>query len=248
MLLTKDSKNEVKFLNEWFILKDASPNRLLYHNENGMMIISAMTAPLPVGISFVEMTPEQQAQVKEAVKQTEELKKDIRTEGLGYIPALGGYPYHEDGREEMYDANEFSLIVPRNPKVMDEEEFVDFAIELCKKYNQQAVLLSGISFIENGQARYVRPGDLSKYEIDPDEDFQFNKVKKVNFDPEKNPYYTRFKGSGNTAFVYTKDSQTVIYDDRSMNYLSRYFANHHPHGWAANCAEGQRGEILLYRG
>lgn len=237
MILTKDkSSGHLKFADTFFAVYDSSPGRFLQHGQNGMFIISAMTRPIPINKKFEDFTPAEKEAFQVGVQQTKALQNDIRKEGLGYISALGGYPYHDESLgTEGYDANEFSLIVPRNPKLFDEEEFVDLALELCKKYNQESVLISGISFIDNGQARYVKPGEESKYLIDPDFKFENTHVYK-EFDPEERPYYTRLKKGG---------KETFVFDEESKKHLKKYFATRAPHGWAANCAAGQRGELLL---
>ena len=245
MLLMKDNKNSrLKFGNEFYAIRDIEPNRFFYHNQNGMFIISAMTQPIPIGKKYSEFSPDEKEAMKIGLARTKELQKDIRKEGLGYISTLGGYPYHNENLDEVYDANEFSMIVPRNPKLFDEEEFVELAIELCKKYDQEAILVAGISFIDNGQARYLKPGEESKYMIDPD--FKFKSLHTTKeFDPEKRPYYTRLKQGGKETFTYSTDSKSIVLDEESTKNLGKYFATRAPIGWAANCAAGQNGEILL---
>ena len=235
MILVKiKDDNRIEFGKTAFAIHDISPSRFLQHNQNGMFIISAMKEPIPVNKKYSEFTPEEKENLRIGLERTKQLQNDVRAEGLGYISTLGGYPVHK-GPEETYDVNEYSIIVPRNPKIFDEEEFVEFAMELCKKYNQDAILISGISFIDNGQARYLQPGDETKYTIDPD--FQFENVH-VNkeFDPQKRPYYTRLKKAS---------KETFTYDSESEKYLGKYFATRAPRGWAANCAAAQKGELLL---
>lgn len=68
-------------------------------------------------------------------KNTLSLKNDIRSAGFGYIPVDGGW------KEDGVVSTEASFFIPMvgNTKY---EDFFNWGIEMCKKYNQYAVLIS----------------------------------------------------------------------------------------------------------
>jgi hypothetical protein len=126
--------------------------RITQHIDNGCMMISACRG---------ERTEE------ENKKKTDELAKDIRSYGLGYIRILGGY-IENKGTEDEKEVTEESFFVPKN-KDMDDEEFFDIAIKLCKKYNQDSVLISLPDFTEFGY--YDKSGN---FDFSPGEKFIAN--------------------------------------------------------------------------
>ena len=81
-------------------------------------------------------------------KKTEELANDIRNAGLGYVRVLGGY-IENKGTDAEVDVTEESFFVPIT-KGYDKQDFFDLAIELCKKYNQDSVLISMPGFVDFG--------------------------------------------------------------------------------------------------
>ena len=236
LLKIDDSINETHFNGTYWKLRDASLNRVMYHDKNGMFIISAMRGGFPKNKTFDGLTPAEQKTYRENLRKTEELKQDIRKEGLGYIQTLGGWPESTETGNTI-DVQEISFIVPRNPNIMDEEEFVEFGIELMKKYAQDAILVAGISFIADGQARFIKsmpePGNA---EID--ETLQLSAIhphKEINV--EERPYYTQLAKKGETNFVY---------DEQSYRNLSKYVASRKPHGAAAYRLANENNEIILY--
>lgn len=106
-------------------MNESNWGRIIQHIDNGCMMISACRG---------DKTEEENA------KRTDQLAKDIRSNGLGYIRILGGY-IENKGTDDEKDVTEESFFVPKN-KDMNDEDFFNIAIELCKKYNQDSVLIS----------------------------------------------------------------------------------------------------------
>lgn len=210
---TFDSKEELCYIGgQAYRFGDASMPRILEHLKNGAFIISAMTGGFPVGKTFEEFAPEEKAKYRHDVELTKQLKEDIRAKGLGYIPSLGGYIEEYEPPKKNVDVNEFSFIVPK-PANMDNKTFVDIAVELMKKYDQQSVAIGGIPEIDNGQIRYLRPADAADidWEIDPDYLFSKTNIYK-NKDLKNRPYYTNPIKLGERNFTFTDASMRKISD------------------------------------
>ena len=115
------------------IIKESNWSRLSRHVKDNCFMISA---------SRGDKTE------KENKARTEQLAKDLRTYNLGFIRVLGGY-IENKGIEDERDVTEESFFVPM-PKNYNEEDFFNIAIELCKKYNQDSVLISMPNYTEFG--------------------------------------------------------------------------------------------------
>lgn len=105
-------------------LYESSLSRIKKHSENGFFTLSAFRG---------EFTEE------ENLKRHNNLKKDIRNYGLGYIEQYGGYVETRDDGTKV-PVKELSLFVPYDNK-MDIEEFKNIAKTLADKYNQEAYIL-----------------------------------------------------------------------------------------------------------
>lgn len=164
----------------YFRLDDSSITRVLNHSKNGMMIISA----------FIP-----RYNIKENINRSKQLENDIRSKGLGFISSLGGYKY-ENEDEENLSVDELSYIVPFNKNSnMTEKEFIEFAIELCKKYNQESVLVSGFEQLENGNPVYL--------DKNANVNLIFHKTEVLN-GTETETYYTKLKkrSQNNKGFTF----------------------------------------------
>lgn len=126
--------------------------RITQHIDNGCIMISACRG---------------ERSEEENKKKTDELAKDIREAGLGFIRILGGY-IENKGTEDEKEVTEESFFVPKNKKMSD-EEFFDIAIKLCKKYNQDSVLISLPEYTDFGY--YDKSGN---FDFSPGEKFIAN--------------------------------------------------------------------------
>ena len=115
------------------IIKESNWSRLNKHVKDNCFMISA---------SRGDKTE------KENKARTEQLARDLRANNLGFIRVLGGY-IENKGTEDEKDVTEESFFVPI-PKNYSEEDFFNVAIELCKKYNQDSVLISMPNYTEFG--------------------------------------------------------------------------------------------------
>ena len=123
---------------------------------------------------------------KENKKATETLANDIRNAGLGYIRILGGY-IENKGEEDEREVVEESFFVPM-PKNYDKDKFFDVAIKLCKKYNQDSVLVSMPGYTDFGY--YNKSG---KFDFSPGETLTFTDSKVGEY------FSTLLKGSRRNA-------------------------------------------------
>lgn len=136
-------------------------NRLLKTFEKGFMIISACRSTFDIDKSlpnyeelvkqeldkynidynkylekytFEEIEPTLLKQWNLA--KTKQLENDLSRYGFGFRASMGGFI--ESGKEQ---ADEMSFVVPYEYEDYDEMEFVNIALELCRKYNQDSVLV-----------------------------------------------------------------------------------------------------------
>ena len=134
------------------MFKESNWGRITQHIDNGCMMISACRG---------ERTEEENA------KKTDELASDLRGMNYGFIRILGGY-IENKGTEDEKEVTEESFFVPK-PKNEDDQTFFDNAIKLCKKYNQDSVLISLPEFCDFGY--YKKNGD---FDFSPGEKFIAN--------------------------------------------------------------------------
>ena len=159
--------------------EDSNLSRILTHTQKGYFIISA---------SRNTNTEE------ENVRLTKELEKDIRAEGLGFISSLGGYV-----EDKEIPVEELSFIVPYKEEYGDYKKFVDLALRLCDKYNQEDVLVQ-VPTLNGGKAVYLDRG------ANVDMVFESFGLKQPN-----EPYYTRLKKGSHSdkPFVF-RDNEDVL--------------------------------------
>ena len=153
-------------------------------------------------------------------KKTEELANDIRNAGLGYVIVLGGY-IENKGTDDEVDVTEESFFVPIT-KGYDKQDFFDLAIELCKKYNQDSVLISMPGFVDFGY--YDKSGN-----------FDFSPGEKLVFTDDKvGEYFSALvKGTRrNVKWAFTDNIKT------------EWLALRHPSSVPQSVWMKQHGEIL----
>lgn len=86
---------------------------------------------------------------KEKVRQNRLLASDIRAAGLTYFNTTGGYVENK-GTDSESRVIEQSFMVVNNKYVLD--DFVKLCVHWCRKYNQDAVLVTVPSRTDNGKA------------------------------------------------------------------------------------------------
>lgn len=190
--LIKDTKFNKIVLNEDYVFIDSGNDmsRVLSTLKNGAMMVSASRG------NFSD---------KENLERTKMLEQDLRKLGLGYRPSVGGYK-----EEKEYEVEELSFLVPYMEDKYTEEEFYDIAVELCKKYGQDSVMLKLPGF-NNGNPTFV-----DKYgEIDT----TLKKNLKINSDE---PYYTRLIKHNTPRFTIGSDEPSTIKLDAIAKYYGRY--------------------------
>lgn len=133
-------------------ISESNFGRLNQHIKNGCFLISACRGD---------------KDEKTNKKNTETLANDLRQAGLGYIRVLGGYVETRDNGEKE-EVTEESFFVPL-PKDYDVADFFDVAIDLCKKYNQDSVLINLPEYVEFGY--YDKNGD---FDFSPGDKLQFD--------------------------------------------------------------------------
>ncbi len=172
--------------------EDSSLSRFYTHTQNGYFIISA----------FRHTRTEE-----ENLELTKQLEKEIRNAGLGYISTLGGYVENGDKPVE-----EVSFLVPYKKEFGDYKAFVEFAVKLCKEYEQEDVLVQ-IPEFNNGKAVYL------DNTANVDMLFETWGIKQEN-----EPYYTKLKkGSHSDKPFAFRDEENPLekYSHFKRVYLTR---------------------------
>lgn len=155
-----DSNNRTwvyeKFMSNNSLIKKSNWSRITKHINDNCFIISGCRG---------DKTEEENKQ------RTEQLAKGLRAEGLGFVRVLGGY-IENKGEADEREVTEESFFVPM-PKNYNEDKFFNVAIQLCKRYNQDSVLISMPNYVEFGY--YDKNGN---FDFSPGEKLVFtdNKV------------------------------------------------------------------------
>lgn len=236
MKVTKTRDNDYLVGDKYYYFNDSTMSRILEHAKNGMFVISAMRGGFPVGKSFEEFTPKEREKYMEDKALTKQLENDIKAAGLGYIPSVGGFN-EEAENGDTADVNEFSFIVPKGNSKMSNEEFVELAVSLAKKYDQNSVLIAGIPEIANGQIRYVNPAEFVTVEWEGRKEPDFTETKVYREpDTKERPYYTAPKKLGGRNFVF---------DSVSQRNMSSIIGIHHVFGQYGWRMANKNNEIVI---
>ena len=133
-------------------MNESDWSRLYYHKNNGCFMISAY----------------RNENSEEVNKQkTEKLASELRDKNLGFIRILGGF-IENKGTPNEVEVVEESFFVPK-PKGVSDEDFFDIAIQLCKDYDQDSVLISLPNYTKFGY--YNKQGE---FDFSPGERMIFN--------------------------------------------------------------------------
>lgn len=184
-------------------LSESSIDRILNkHGNEGMAIISANRSDVD------NQTNNQK---------TKELISDLRVSGFSYIPVYGGY----HGQDDVVDSYEPSFVVTcfnREGQKEDINKLFNFAIKMCKKYNQDSILFKE----PNGTPNYYdrngnKVNSSSSNEViknDPTQEYFTSLIKTKNLDkdnPERSKRFTydiQFEGKKYT--FYTNPKPTTL--------------------------------------
>ena len=134
-------------------MNESDWSRLYYHKNNGCFMISAY----------------RNENSEEVNKQkTDKLASELKNKNLGFIRILGGF-IENKGTPNEVEVVEESFFVPK-PKGVSDEDFFDVAIQLCKNYDQDSVLISLPNYTDFGY--YNKQG---KFDFSPGDRMIFNK-------------------------------------------------------------------------
>lgn len=134
-------------------IEESNLSRIKQHIDSGCMMISASRGNLTQS---------------ENKKRTDELANDLKKLKYGYIRVLGGYIETDENTGDKREVTEESFFVPK-PKNVSDESFFDNSIKLCKKYNQDSVLISLPDYTEFGY--YNKSGE---FDFSPGSEFIAN--------------------------------------------------------------------------
>lgn len=138
-------------------VQESNMSRIITHKNNACFMISACRGDASEKINKAN---------------TDKLAKDIRSNGLGYIRVLGGY-VEDIGKETEKTVVEESFFVPM-PNNYDPDEFFNLAITLCKKYNQDSVLISMPKVSAEGYDGFGYYDKEGNFDFSPGEKISFS--------------------------------------------------------------------------
>lgn len=204
--------NTKRILNETQILTEASLARVLTkYFDIGFIALSAdRSCEAEKG---GDCTPEdKQAQEQRNTQNENEIRKDIRNAGFGFIPTYGGFReliVDPDTGKEAYMDNpnpEMSFIVPAKKAASTEdrkdyEELKNLGVQLAKKYNQDSFLYKPPTNIDKKAYFITKTGDI---------DMEFENVKPNDL---TQIYFTQLRKGKKDRFSLTegKDIRFVVY-------------------------------------
>ena len=170
-------------------INETNAKRLLdRHTKDGYIIISPCR-----GFADFDLNPETDGEKLAAItnKRVKELYNRIKERGFSFTPCYGGFIENkgEDSEQNVYEKSFIVYPTTRTGEPIDFEELEAFAIEMAKKYNQDAVLVA-------------RPGEAPRYlnqggEVDMEfgGDVTFNDASKEYFtDLHKNTHKSGLEG------------------------------------------------------
>ena len=140
---------------------------------------------------------------KENIRRNKQLISDLNHWNLSFIKVIGGFTENK-GSEDEVDVNEYSYCVINNRYTTD--DFVDIAVTLCRKYEQDAVL---VTFPVAEQPRTTRSKqniigiDGKYYDKNGNVDMEFDNITVQNV----TEYFTRI---GNRKFTLYSEGDEVI--------------------------------------
>lgn len=109
------------------IMEKINLNRIITkHGDNGVINISACRSNLPPAVND---------------ERTKSLLDDIRQSGFTYMPTYGGYRNTDVGEEADYEPSFIVFNYDRQGQPISWEALRNFGLEMCRKYNQDSVLL-----------------------------------------------------------------------------------------------------------
>ena len=129
----------------YYTIKESGANlsRLLYHlNTNDVAFITAYRSNLST---------------KENIQRNKQLALDIHNIGLSYIKVTGGY--FEDQATTPTEEATFAVIHKPESKE-SQDEFFNEMLGLCKKYNQDAILISMANRTDIPTASYASDSSI----------------------------------------------------------------------------------------
>lgn len=169
--------------------------------DNGMFVISAFR---------------NERSDEENLMNHEKLCQEIRDNDLGFVSALGGYVENKKNEGEV-QVEELSIIVPYRKEVISEEDFVKLAVDLCKEFNQETVLVC-VPWMFDGKPTYL----TSNFDVDMQFKKEFSTTK------EGEHYYTKIKNRAKTntpnAFTY-RDAISTTREEVQRKYIGYRIPN-----------------------
>lgn len=200
------------------ILEKSNAKRLIdKHTKDGYVILSASRGFYDFNLDQDNFSDIQKHNAINN-KRTKELVKDIQNANFSYTLSYGGFieNMNKDNPEEVYEQS--VIVYPyKKDGTYNFEELYDFALEMCKKYGQDSILVKE----PNENAKYVKQDGSIDFSFDGD--MKFNDISQKFFtDLHKNTNKKIKKDSRPTRFTFTESYISQIpqsYGERHNRYL-----------------------------
>lgn len=180
-------------------LRETNARRLISrHAQKGFACISACRGLNEFGLEDTKAGRNELARINN--ERTRQLIDDIRKAGFSYTLSYGGFIENkgEADEESVYERSAIVYATKRDGKDYPQELF-DFAVEECRKFNQDAVLVQ----MPNEKPRYIKQDGTTDFEFSGD--LSFNDLSQEYFtDLHKNTHGKIKDGSKPTRYSYTE--------------------------------------------
>ena len=191
-------------------LSESSLNRMMDHGKTGMVIISANRSAIDSenprlslrpdferylnsiggydGIDSDALYDEERNWLKRRnAKADKTLKRDIIDAGYSYTPVFGGY-HGKDGVTDSYEPSYVVYARDRSGEVVDFQELVDFALEMCRKYGQESVYVQGPGqppMYLDSEGDRVDTSSTDKFKLNRDDEEFFTTISRDKTNPQR---------------------------------------------------------------
>lgn len=134
------------------------------HSDNGYVVISPCRGGSDFGLNPKNSKYESDKLAQINRKRVKSMINDIKQTGFSYTPTYGGFieNFGTDQEENVYER---SFIVYNKDKFGNDCDFNDlfnFAIDMCRKYNQESVLVQA----PGDKPKYIKQDGSIDYEFD----------------------------------------------------------------------------------
>lgn len=186
------------------------------HSKEGYVIVSPCK-----GAEFFGIDKENKQKLAELNKdRIKEFINILKSTGFSYTPVYGGFIENKDtdAEESVYERSFIIYPYDKHGKLRDFKELYDFALEMCKKYSQDSVLIAK----PNENPKYVTKDNKVDKEFNGKT--SFNDISQEYFtDLRKNTHKYDMTDRTPTRFSFTEcyiNPAPQSYSERHIRFLN----------------------------